>query len=71
MHGYYLTETEGFSIGVFPISKTLRYSIPFELPEVTLDEGSHCMAFTPTGNFFIQFLSYELYQCLVDSVAIS
>ena len=36
MHGYYLTETEGFSIGVFPISKTLRYSIPFELPEVTL-----------------------------------
>ncbi len=37
MHGYYLTETEGFSVGVFPISKTLRYSIPFELPEVTLD----------------------------------
>lgn len=37
MHGYYLTETEGFSLGVFPISKTLRYSIPFELPEVTLD----------------------------------
>ena len=37
MHGYYLTETEGFSIGVFPISKTLRYSIPFELPEVTLE----------------------------------
>jgi len=37
IHGYYLTETEGFSVGVFPISKTLRYSIPFELPEVTLD----------------------------------
>ena len=37
MHGYYLTEAEGFSLGVFPISKTLRYSIPFELPEVTLD----------------------------------
>jgi alpha-amylase len=36
LHGYYLTETEGFSLGVFPISKTLRYSIPFELPEVTL-----------------------------------
>jgi len=36
MHGYYLTETEGFSLGVFPISKTLRYSIPFELPEVAL-----------------------------------
>jgi len=37
MHGYYLTETEGFSLGVFPISKTLRYSIPFALPEVTLE----------------------------------
>jgi 4-alpha-glucanotransferase len=36
MHGYYLTETEGYSLGVFPISKTLRYSIPFDLPEVTL-----------------------------------
>jgi alpha-amylase len=36
MHGYYLTETEGFSVGVFPISKTLRYSIPFDLPEVTV-----------------------------------
>ena len=22
MHGYYMTETEGFSVGVFPISKT-------------------------------------------------
>jgi alpha-amylase len=37
MHGYYLTETEGFSLGVFPISKTLRYSIPFALPEVAID----------------------------------
>jgi 4-alpha-glucanotransferase len=36
MHGYYLTETEEFSLGVFPISKTLRYSIPFDLPEVTV-----------------------------------
>ena len=37
MHGYYLTESEGYSVGVFPISKTLRYSIPFDLPEVTLE----------------------------------
>lgn len=36
MHGYYLTETEGFSLAVFPISKTLRYSIPFDLPKATL-----------------------------------
>lgn len=37
MTGYYLTESEGYSLGVFPISKTLRYSIPFDLPEVTLE----------------------------------
>jgi alpha-amylase len=37
MHGYYLTESEGYSLGVFPINKTLRYSIPFDLPEVTLE----------------------------------
>ncbi len=42
MHGYYLTETEGFSLGVFPISKTLRYSIPFALPEVTLEHLRRC-----------------------------
>ncbi|MDH3256668.1 MAG: DUF1926 domain-containing protein [Nitrospinota bacterium] len=41
MHGYYLTETEGYSLGVFPISKTLRYSIPFDLPEVTLGYLRH------------------------------
>jgi hypothetical protein len=41
MSGYYLTETEGFSLAVFPISKTLRYSIPFDLPEVTLDHLRH------------------------------
>jgi len=37
IHGYYLTESEGFEVGVFPISKKLRYSIPFALPEVTLN----------------------------------
>lgn len=37
MHGYYLTESEGYPLGVFPISKTLRYSIPFGLPEKALD----------------------------------
>jgi alpha-amylase len=31
--GYYTTEDEGKSIYVFPISKTLRYKIPFSLPE--------------------------------------
>jgi len=37
IHGYYLTESEGYPLGVFPISRTLRYSIPFDLPEVTLE----------------------------------
>lgn len=34
--GYFITENQGFPLKVFPISKTLRYSIPFELPEETL-----------------------------------
>ncbi|MCZ6540304.1 MAG: DUF1926 domain-containing protein [Nitrospinae bacterium] len=42
IHGYYLTENEGYAVGVFPISKKLRYSIPFELPEVTLDHLRVC-----------------------------
>lgn len=33
--GYYTTEYNGFDINVFPISKTLRYKIPFStLPEI-------------------------------------
>ena len=60
MHGYYLTEVEGFSVGVFPISKTLRYSIPFELPEVTLDhlrryreqEGCDAVTYADDGEKF-------------------
>ena len=30
IHGYYLTEREGFSIKVFPIDMHLRYMIPFK-----------------------------------------
>ncbi len=29
LHGYYLTETEGRRLAVFPIDETLRYAIPF------------------------------------------
>lgn len=35
--GYYLTEDQGYVLGVFPISQKLRYAIPFEEPEVTID----------------------------------
>ncbi|HZC69045.1 MAG TPA: alpha-amylase/4-alpha-glucanotransferase domain-containing protein [Nitrospirales bacterium] len=31
--GYYLTEKEGHPLAIFPISKDLRYLIPFRIPE--------------------------------------
>lgn len=34
--GYYITEEEGSLLRIFPISKTLRYLIPFKLPEETI-----------------------------------
>jgi len=35
--------------------------------ETTLDTGTHSLAFTPTGNFFVQFLNRLKRQVLVDS----
>ena len=35
--GYYLTEDNGKPVRIFPISQKLRYTIPFQDPEVTLD----------------------------------
>ena len=35
--GYYHTEQEGRELGVFPISQRLRYAMPFEDPQVTID----------------------------------
>ena len=37
MFGYYVTDDNGAVVRVFPIDKTLRYTIPFKLPEVTID----------------------------------
>lgn len=34
--GYYVTEEEGFKLFIFPSSKTLRYYIPFKLPDETI-----------------------------------
>jgi hypothetical protein len=34
---WWLTEDQGASVGVWPISKALRYLIPFEPPEKTID----------------------------------
>ncbi|GJL78948.1 MAG: 4-alpha-glucanotransferase [Nitrospinaceae bacterium] len=36
MQGYYITERLGNPLFVFPISKALRYAIPFKMPEETL-----------------------------------
>jgi len=35
--GYYTTEEEGYTLKVFPISKRLRYLIPFEDPKETVE----------------------------------
>ncbi len=35
--GHYVTECEGFTLSLFPISKRLRYAIPFRPPEETLE----------------------------------
>lgn len=35
--GYYNTEKYGNSVYLFPINKTLRYSIPFKMPHETID----------------------------------
>ncbi len=35
--GYYVTEEEGYTLNVFPISKQLRYLVPFRMPQETMD----------------------------------
>jgi alpha-amylase/alpha-mannosidase (GH57 family) len=37
LFGYYVTEETGYVINIFPISERLRYTMPFQEPEVTLD----------------------------------
>ncbi len=37
MLGYYLTEEQGYPLKIFPISKLLRYLIPFKPPERTIE----------------------------------
>jgi len=37
LRGYYLTEREGTTLGIFPISKRLRYLIPFRPPEESIE----------------------------------
>ncbi len=37
IHGYYVTEKDGFPLSLFPIDMTLRYTIPFQQPEKTIE----------------------------------
>ena len=37
LHGYYLTEDDGKLLAVFPGSERLRYMIPFQQPQETID----------------------------------
>jgi len=37
LYGYYITEETGYVINIFPISERLRYTIPFEEPQATID----------------------------------
>lgn len=50
--GYYLTEEQGMEVAIFPGSKFLRYSLPFKLPQETIEylrnknqQGKNCITF--------------------------
>ena len=60
LFGYYLTEDTGHVIKIFPISERLRYTMPFQEPEVTIDylrsiateEGDRLIVFADDGEKF-------------------
>ena len=37
LNGYYLTDDQGEAVGVFPIQQPLRYAMPFQEPEATIE----------------------------------
>lgn len=51
IRGYYVTEREGRTLSVFPIDVNLRYSIPFQPPEKTIQ--------------YLKFIAAEDEQCAV------
>jgi len=58
--GYYVTEEQGYKLNLFPISKTLRYTIPFKEPEETIEyfrsiateEGDKLIVYADDGEKF-------------------
>jgi len=60
LFGYYITEETGHIINIFPISEKLRYTIPFQEPEVTIEylrsvaseDGNKLVVFADDGEKF-------------------
>ena len=60
LHGYYITEDKGETLNIFPIDEKLRYTIPFQDPEVTIDyfrslateDGNNLVVFADDGEKF-------------------
>ncbi len=60
LDGYYLTEDLGNTVHLFPIAKMLRYTIPFQEPQATIDflrenateDGRNVMVFADDGEKF-------------------
>ncbi len=58
--GYYITEEQGYTTNLFPISKALRYTIPFQPVEKTIeylrsvatDDGKRVVVFADDGEKF-------------------
>jgi hypothetical protein len=66
--GYYLTEEEGSTLALFPISKRLRYYIPFKEPDEIIDylkslateDGNNLVVYADDGEKFgIWPMTYE------------
>ena len=49
LDGYYLTEDEGNTLKIFPVSETLRYTIPFREPHETIDFLRHVAERSPNA----------------------
>jgi hypothetical protein len=60
LYGYYITEEQGKTVNLFPISKQLRYTIPFQDVEATIDylrsiateDGNRVVVFADDGEKF-------------------
>ncbi len=49
LHGFYLTEDEGRLLKIFPGSERLRYTIPFQDPQATIDYLREIYEHTPNA----------------------